>query len=476
MGRHVDDERGLVPEDVAGHRREHEAELPVDGWHVDHLDGTGEALVAHVGDHDRHGTVRAVVRDLLGDVVGVRAVEPGRTHQDERFGAEVDVLLVLRDVSGDGAVTELRELDAQLVGRDAVEPVAHDRPVPPARYVPRRDLRDRAALLEHRLHRVGQLLQPAQQFGRLLAIASQLGSECEGEEVSRGDLRVERLRRRHRHLEVAAVRRVEHAVGLVDEVALPAVHDRDHRGTPAAREVDGAVRVGRGAALADRDDEGVRHVVGQSEARELGGRHRVGAQPGADEALQRRGRALRRDRGGALADRDDPRDRAVAHAAPQVVGQRVDTERDRQLAVGFDDPPAERRAERPRRLRELLEQEVRVGAAVDVARRDLGVDRLVGANRQEEPSNAVRRIPSRVARVLHVDVDDLPAGRGRAGRVGRGLAVEPHVPLGLFDQAVWLAGDDVRVLRQSDVQRLTAPAQREEQPVGIRRRLGADRQ
>ena len=59
----------------------------------------GEAVFARGGDHDRRGAVRAVVRDLLGDVVGVRALEPDRAHEDQRLGAEVDVLLVFGDVA-----------------------------------------------------------------------------------------------------------------------------------------------------------------------------------------------------------------------------------------------------------------------------------------------------------------------------------------------------------------------------------------
>ena len=48
-----------------------------------------------------------------------------------------------------------------------------------------------------------------------------------------GDLRVERLGRRHAHLDVATVGRVQHAVGLVGEVAVATVDDGDDGGARA---------------------------------------------------------------------------------------------------------------------------------------------------------------------------------------------------------------------------------------------------
>ncbi len=87
-----------------------------------------------------------------------------------------------------------------------------------------------------------------------------------------GDLRVEGLRRRNAHLDVAAVRGVEHAVGLVDEIAAPTVHDRQHDGAAAAGEVNGPIGVGGRAGLADRHHQRRRHVVVEAEAREFGGR------------------------------------------------------------------------------------------------------------------------------------------------------------------------------------------------------------
>ena len=95
----------------------------------------GEPLVAVGRDHDRRGLVRAVDRDLLGDVVGVRARQAGRADEDQRLGREVDVLLVLGGVAGDRLVAELGELDAQLLGGDAV---ARRCPRPPSSGAPAR--------------------------------------------------------------------------------------------------------------------------------------------------------------------------------------------------------------------------------------------------------------------------------------------------------------------------------------------------
>ena len=136
----------------------------------------------------------------------------------------------------------------------------------------------------------------------------------ERKHVARRDLRVERLRRCDAHLDVAAVGRVEHAVGLVDEIAVATVDDRDDRRTAVAGEVDGAVGVGGGAALADRDDQRVAHVGPQPEARELGGRERLDEQAAADPGVERAGEALPGDGGRALADHGDAADGAVAQS------------------------------------------------------------------------------------------------------------------------------------------------------------------
>ena len=210
----------------------------------------------------------AVDRDFLADVVGVRAGEAACAHDDERLRRQVDVLLVLGDVAGDRLVAELRELDAQLLGRDRVRAVPDDRPVATREHVALRDRGDVVPAVDHGAHRVRQGAQRGE------APVRERGIECvdglrdrQREEMPGRDLCVERLRRRDAHLDVAPVRREEHTVGLVDQVAVASVHDRDDDRAAGPREIDRAVGVGRGAALADRDDERVGHVVTQREAR-----------------------------------------------------------------------------------------------------------------------------------------------------------------------------------------------------------------
>ena len=69
----VDRQRRLVAEEVPDHRREHERERRVHRGHLDRLERGAEPVVALVDDHDRRRLVGPVDRDLLGDVVGVRA-------------------------------------------------------------------------------------------------------------------------------------------------------------------------------------------------------------------------------------------------------------------------------------------------------------------------------------------------------------------------------------------------------------------
>ena len=78
------------------------------------------------------------------------------------------------------------------------------------------------------------------------------------------DLRVERLGGRHAHLDVATVGRVEHAVGLVGEVAVAPVDDGDHDRAPRPR-ARSTVRL-VSVVVPDwliGDDQRVAHVVAQ---------------------------------------------------------------------------------------------------------------------------------------------------------------------------------------------------------------------
>ena len=70
--------------------------------------------------------------------------------------------------------------------------------------------------------------------------------------------------------------------------------------------------------------------------------------------------------------------------------------------------------------------------------------------------------------------DDLALGAGLAGHEHR-LAVEAEVAVALLDDAVRLAGDDVRVVGDADVQRLPAAPLREQHPARFGRDLRADR-
>ena len=141
--------------------------------------------------------------------------------------------------------------------------VADDRPVAPARCEPLRDARrSRRAASSTCSIASGSSRSASQQVVHPVGVgvARELVGDREREQEPGRDLRVERLGRRDAHLHVATVGRVEHAVGLVDEVAVAPVDDREHRCAPGPGEVDGAVGVGGGAALADRDHERVGHV------------------------------------------------------------------------------------------------------------------------------------------------------------------------------------------------------------------------
>ena len=223
--------RGARPSPTARTRRR--GGPPAPGWSPARRENRRSPSLAI---DDRRGAVRAVDRDLLGDVVGVRSLQAGRAHEDQRLGREVDVLLVLGGVEGDRLVAELRRLHPHFLRGDAVAAVADHRPVAPRHRVSLRDLGDRGAALEHLQHRVGERAQRLEHLVDTRRIGrGHLVGDGDGEEAPGGDLRVERLGGRHRHLDVAAVGRVEHAVGLVDEVAVAPVDDGDDRGTPRTR-------------------------------------------------------------------------------------------------------------------------------------------------------------------------------------------------------------------------------------------------
>ena len=319
------------------------------------------------------------------------------------------------------------------------------------------------------LHGAGQVAQGGDQ--RRVDGATDLLGDRPGEQEPGGDLRVEGLGGRHAHLHVAAVRRVEHAVALVGEVGATPVDDGEHRGAAVAHEVDRAVGVGGGAGLADGDHEGVAHVRPQPEPGELGGRERLHPEPSVRDAGEQRARqALAGHVGRALADHLDAVDAAVAQPLAHAGREHVVAQRDVQRTVAVDELAAERLAEAVGRLGDLLEEEVRVRAAVDVAGGDLRVLEVGVGDREHGAVVGLAHDAVEGAGAGSVEHHDLPAaGVGVVG-VGRGVAVEPQVARRELHQPVGLRRDDVAAIGQPDVERLAAAAQREQEVIGVRPR------
>ena len=186
------------------------------------------AGLAFGGEDDRRGLVRFEDRDFFGDVIGGRAFEARCTHQDQRFGRKVDVLLVLRGVAGHRLVTELGELDSHLFGSDLVRSVADDRPVSLGRRQTAGRVRDDVTSFERGAHRVGQGAERGEQLCPAAGIAQAGGlRDRTGEERTRCDLGVEGLGGGNAHLYVTTVGCVHHAIGLVGEIRVAPVDDAD---------------------------------------------------------------------------------------------------------------------------------------------------------------------------------------------------------------------------------------------------------
>ena len=146
--------------------------------------------------------------------------------------------------------------------------------------VPLRDLLDRVVAVEEVLdllrQRVERVEDERQLFGRQRL--AHLG-ELERDEEEQRDLRGERLRRSHRHLDAAP--RVEHRVDLTRDLRAHHVRDRDRVRTHGARELHRLDRVAGLARLRDADHE--RGLV----------EHRVAVDPlGGDVVLDRDARPL----------------------------------------------------------------------------------------------------------------------------------------------------------------------------------------
>ncbi|CAB4730447.1 unannotated protein [freshwater metagenome] len=283
------------------------------------------------------------------------------------------MLLVLRDIARDRLVAELAQLDPNLFGGNLVGAVADDGPVPPLRGEALGCLRDVLAALQHRVHRVGHPAQLGQDLvaTTIAASAGQIGDRA-GEECTCGHLRVERLGRCHAHLHVSPVGGVQHPVGLVGEIAVPAVDDADHRGPTTAHEVDRPVGVGGGTALADGNDEHVAHVDRKVETRQFGSSDCADVEPALDELVEQHGCALAGDGSSSLADDTHAADATAAQPIDNGLRNGACSERGTQQAVVLHDLAAQGLAEAEGSLADLLEEEVRIRASVDVARGHLG--------------------------------------------------------------------------------------------------------
>ncbi len=380
------------------------------------------------------------------------------------------MLLVLGGVAGDRLVAELAQLDADLVGGDAVAAVADDGPVAAGRgdLVGRRG--DLGPEVERALHRGRQLAQRTEQILAVGAVGPpDLVADGLGQQEAGGDLGVEGLRGGDAHLDVAPVGGEQHAVGLVGEVAPPPVHDGDDLRATATHEVDGAVGVGGRPRLADGHHQAVAHVATEAEARQLGREQRLDDEPVPDDVAQGHGEALSRDRGRALADDEHSGDAPVAQRRPQVVGHGLGRQRHLHPPVDLDELPAERLAERRRCLADLLEQEVGGVTPVDVARRDGRRQQLVGGDGELAAVVGPPGDPGDGASGGGVEHHDLTPGRGGVVGVGRGLTVEAQVARGLLDHAVGLARHQEGVLGHAHVEGLPAAAQGEQETVGVGR-------
>ena len=309
------------------------------------------------------------------------------------------MLLVLGDVAGDRLVAELAQLDPDLLGGHRVGAVADHRPV-----AARTGRSRRAASAISRLQgrapcasrRAAPAARPAARGARWSRAAADRLGDGAGQQRARRHLGVERLGRGHAHLDVAAVGRVEHAVGLVGEVAAAAVDDADHGRAAGPGQVDRAVRVGRGAALADGDDQRVGHVEGRRWKPDSSVAV-IGIDVDAVAAQPRR--AARPWPATATAAvpwpmHEDAADGPVGEAIADGRGQRPVADRGAEQPLPLDDVAPQRLGEALRRLADLLQQEVGGVAAVDVAGRDLGRHQLVLVDGQRravvgEPHDAV---------------------------------------------------------------------------------------
>ena len=464
----IDGPGRLVPEQVADHRGQHEGEPGMHPGNGDDVQGVREPGGTGICDDHRCGPVRTVDGHLLGDVVSRGTHEAGGADQDHRLGRQVDVLLVLGGIRRYRLVAELRELDPDLPGRDQVRTAAHDGPVPARWGVPLGDLGDPIAHGQHLDHGVGQVHQARQQPG---SVGRPRQPGCighrHGQEHPGHHLCVEGLGRGHAHLHVPPIGCVQDAIGTVHQVAVAAVHDRHHTGPAGPHQVDGPVRVGGGPRLANRHDHHVGHVRREPEPGQLGGRHGL-HHHGRTHQLhpQRSGNRHRRHRCGPLADHQQPADDSRCEVGPQAdaEGRLAQPNLEPCIHVTREAPP-EGRADRPRRLPDLLQEEVGMVSPVDVTCRDLGPDQVVRTDRKVTSVIGVPADPLDGPRQGGVQLHDLSPAGSRFVRIGRRLAVHPEEVAGHLHHPVRLAGHHEGILGEAHVEALAAAPQGQQQAI-----------
>ncbi|OPZ60029.1 MAG: hypothetical protein BWY87_00697 [Deltaproteobacteria bacterium ADurb.Bin510] len=417
-----------------------------------------EAVLAFVGDHHHAGGVRLEDGGILDDVFQHDLGRTCRHHQDERFARKIDVLLVLDDVRADGLVAQFRKLDAHLVTGHLVGAAADHGPVALLAHDLVGAALDLLALGDHAQHQPGHALKVGEFRGDALVCdrAGQLG-QIERQHVAGRDLGIEGLGRGHRHLDVAAVTGVINTVRFGGDVGLAAVDDRDHVGAALARHGHGAVGVGRGAGLGHGDHERVAQILGQAEAREVGGRLGDHVQVGLIEIdAQGLGDGRASHKGRALTDHVDAPEAAVLDGLAGLLGQHVVAQVELDLAICKRVLAPEGLLDRGRRVQDLLDQVVAEAGAVDVAGRDLG---LLQARGLELERRAVVPLAAEAlkATLTAVEHHQLAASRLVACHAFK-LAVQLDEAAGLLDQTVDLGSVGVLAGGQSDVERLAAAA------------------
>ena len=352
--------------------------------------------------------MRAIDRDLLGHVIGRSAHETGRTHEDERLARQVDVLLVLGDVAGNRLVTQLAQLDSNLSRSDRVVAIAHHGPVALGWRVTPSDVADVGSPTDHVAHRVGQRAQGREQFvATTIGPESHLRGDGTRQQHARRHLCVEGFGRGHAHLHIATIGREQHTVGLVAQIAATAIDDADDERAARSSQIDRSIGVGRGSALTHRDHERVGHVETQSETRQLGRRDRIDVETTLAQFVEKIGATLPGHRGRALADHSDLGDGTTREARHHRGRKSARARSSHQSAVHFGDLAAQRLAQTLGCFADLLQQEVRSVAPIDVASRDFGTREFALANRHvgpvvRQPLDAFDRSGS-----LAVENDDL---------------------------------------------------------------------